>query len=244
MNPFSLRPISEQMVSPFFKNEENGSDALYQAVVLFYAGDFTTAGRHLDDLMLADPSDVRPAFFNALIPFLHFYFEDPVNKRHYESFKTRFQQFPKKSAGDGLGFLMTAGLYGYASLAALKADDPLNAARFGLEGWDYLKKIPEEADSGYSLIGRGLTSFLAGSAPFPVRISFVVQGVHASREEGIRLVRKAAALQSIVSADALLILTQLYPMVGETGMARYAAEALSTAYPGNAIYRQVLASLR
>lgn len=247
MHSFLLKPLRKEHIEPFRRPEEDSIyfDRLHKGVQAFYAGDFREAETLLTLCRDQQPDDVRAAFFDALIPFLEYYFLEENDGTAHNTFEQKLRSFPVHQAhsGSNLALLMTSGLYGYASMAALKASNYMDAARRGLEGWNYLRKIDGADDTGFSLIGRGLTSFLAGSAPFPVRLSFVAQGVHANKEEGIRLLRKAAESDSIVSTDAVLILTQLYPLLEEHGIARHLANELCRVYPENKIYRSVLEKL-
>jgi hypothetical protein len=244
----NLQPIHRRHLLPFSGDAslDSSGEQLFEAVSLFYAGDFDTASDILAALRSKDPQDIRPAFFDAMIPFLNSYFFETGSGSHTTAFEEKVKRFPvmRAKAGDLLARLLVSGVYGYASLHAIKRSQPFEAGTYGLEGWSYLRKVTTEDITGFSLIGRGLMAFLAGSAPFPVRLTFTAQGIEANREKGILMLEKAAQSDTVVSADAVLILSQLYPLIQEHAKAVLCARALCTVYPENAVYRKVLNDLK
>jgi hypothetical protein len=243
-----LQPLQEYHIAPFLADEQADAtfaSSLFDAVKHFYQGRFAASEQLLQACNQERPNDVRVAFFEAMIPFLNHYFFEESPGPEYARFVSKLNAFPSRKAksGDMLSMLLTSGVYGYASLGAIKNKNYFDAGRYGLEGWAYLRKLPETDATGLSAIGRGLMAFLAGSAPFPVRLTFTAQGVEASREKGLRYLEQAAASDSIVSADALLILSQLYPIVDEHRKARLCAALLCDTYPENAVFQKVRENL-
>jgi tetratricopeptide (TPR) repeat protein len=248
MISFQLQPLQMRHIRPFLDEADSENiyaAQLFQAVTHFYSGAFDEAAAVFQQLRGADPHDIRAAFFDALIPFLHSYFFEEESGTNTIAFQEKVARFPvlRAKSGDTLSRLLVSGVFGYASLHAIKRNKPFDAGTYGLEGWAYLKKVTTEDTTGFSLIGRGLMSFLAGSAPFPVRLTLSAQGIEANREKGILMLERAAQSDTIVSADAALILSQLYPLIQEPGKARHYAEELCRVYPENRVYQKVRQAL-
>lgn len=219
-------------------------DKLEQGIEYFYQTDWDKAASIFNELKLKNKEDPRAYFFHAMIPFWEYFFGGNSSEAAAR-FLERSQKAIEKSSNqlkenphDTTMVLMLSGLYGYRSLVAASEKNYQTALQSGITGFRYTRQLLAlDNDDPKALIGKGIFYYMAGTVPKELRWATNMMGIKGDKEEGLKILEKAATSDSYVSNDAKMILSYLYKNENRYAKALNHIEDLCEKYPNNIIFQ-------
>ncbi len=219
-------------------------DQLNAAITAFYQSQWSKSGQLLQELKKERPDDIRPWFFEAMIPFWKYFFggNNPADaKEFYQKSENAIQigtKHLKKEPSDTSVVLLLSGLYGYRSLAAANEKEYKIALQSGIKGFSYTRHLLMMDDNNpNALIGKGIFHYMIGSTPVELRWMTNLAGFSGSIKMGLEELTNAAESNSYVSTDAMMILCYLYNRDKKYQEALDYAQKLVKRYNDNIIFR-------
>jgi tetratricopeptide (TPR) repeat protein len=217
---------------------------LEQGIEYFYQTDWDKASSIFEELKTSDDSDPRAFFFHSMIPFWEYFFggnssEAAVrfmqrSEKAIEISSNRLKENPH----DTTMVLMLSGLYGYRSLVAANEKNYRTAIQSGITGFRYTRQLLALDDEDpKALIGKGIFYYMAGTVPKELRWATNMMGIRGDKEEGLKILEKAATSNSYVSNDAKMILSYLYKKEKKYSLALQHIEDLCQRYEENIIFQ-------
>lgn len=210
LSPNALAASQPAVTEPYEQKLERGIEYFYQT-------DWDHAASIFNDLKLKDESDPRAYFFHAMIPFWKYFFGG-----NSSGAATDFLNRSEKAIGisskrlndnphDTTMVLMLSGLYGYRSLVAASEKSYQTAIQSGMTGFRYTRQLLAlDNQDPKALIGKGIFYYMVGTVPKELRWTTNIMGIKGDKEEGLKILEKAATSESYVSNDAKMILAYLY----------------------------------
>lgn len=216
---------------------------LLKGIEAYYQTDWEEANYYFQKVKEMDSSDPRPYFFEAMMPFLEYFFIEQseslantfLNKseKALEISNQRLQESP----GDTTMVLLLSGLHGYRGLVAADQNKHRVALSSGLTGFNYTRKLlsinTERADAR---VGRGMFYYMVGSIPSGMKWAANIVGLSADIEDGFTELKKAAESNTYIRNDALMMLMYLYSREEKYSEALVYAEELTETLPENVIF--------
>ncbi len=219
-------------------------DQLNAAITAFYQSHWNKSGQLLRELKKERPEDIRPWFFEAMIPFWKYFFggnNPAAAKEFYQKSEKAIQvglKHLKKEPSDTSVVLLLSGLYGYRSLAAANEKEYKIALQSGIKGFSFTRHLLMMDDNNpNALIGKGIFHYMIGSTPVELRWMTNLVGFSGSVKMGLAELTKAADSNSYVSTDAMMILCYLYNRDKKYQEALDYAQKLVKRYNDNIIFR-------
>jgi len=219
------------------------NEILLDGIEAYYQTDWVKADILFQKVKDEDPSDPRPYFFEAMMPFLEYFFinqtEELANNflNKSEIAVEMSNEKLEKSPNDTTMVLLLSGLHGYRGLVAADQNNHRVALSSGLTGFNYTRKLlsinTERADAR---IGRGMFYYMVGSIPSGMKWAANIVGLNADTEDGFDELKKAAESDTYIRNDALMMLMYLYTREEQYANALQYAEQLSAALPNNVIF--------
>lgn len=219
------------------------NEALLDGIEAYYQTDWARANELFRRVKEEAPSDPRPYFFEAMMPFLEYFFIDQTEElagKFFEKSEIAVKmssQRLKESPSDTTMVLLLSGLHGYRGLVAADQNNHRVALSSGLTGFNYTRKLlslnTERADAK---IGRGMFYYMVGSIPSGMKWAANIVGLNANTEDGFNELKKAAKSDTYIRNDALMMLMYLYTREEQYANALHYAEQLTATLPTNAIF--------
>jgi tetratricopeptide (TPR) repeat protein len=103
-----------------------------------------------------------------------------------------------------------------------------------------LRKDPDYADA---YLATGLSKYIIGSTPAPIRWVLAIGGYSGDKKEGIRELELTAEKGRLLAPFARLLLTMAYLRQGNTARARQMLESLQEEFPENPLYAREIARI-
>ena len=103
-----------------------------------------------------------------------------------------------------------------------------------------LRKDPDYADA---YLATGLSKYIIGSTPAPIRWVLKIGGYAGDKKEGIRELELTAEKGRLLAPFARLLLTMAYLRQGDTARARQMLETLQEEFPENPLYAREIARI-
>ena len=190
---------------------------LDKGIEAFYQTHWDSASLVFDDLKGSHPKDPRAYFFDSMIPFWEYFFagQNPETAQNFlelsaeaiEKSNNRLRENPH----DTTMVLMLSGLHGYRSLVAAGEKEYRTAIQGGMTGYKYTRQLLSlDSEDPKALIGKGIFYYMIGSVPDELRWMTNMMGIKGDKEEGFKILEKAAKSDSYVSNDAKMVLVYLY----------------------------------
>jgi tetratricopeptide (TPR) repeat protein len=216
---------------------------LNSGIEAFYQTNWAKAGEIFTQMKQQYPEDPRPYFFEAMMPFLEYFFIDQSSELAEEFLEKselavdlstkKLEEFPD----DTTMVLMLSGLHGYRGLVAAGQNRHRIALSSGLTGFNYTRKLLSiDSDRPDAQIGRGMFFYMVGSIPSGMRWASNMIGLRAEIEDGFDELKMAAESDSYISNDAKMMLMYLYDKEKRYQEAFNYAEKLSNTLPDNVIF--------
>jgi tetratricopeptide (TPR) repeat protein len=216
---------------------------LNSGIEAFYQTNWEKAGEIFTQMKQQYPEDPRPYFFEAMMPFLEYFFIDQSSELAEEFLEKselavdlstkKLEEFPD----DTTMVLMLSGLHGYRGLVAAGQNRHRIALSSGLTGFNYTRKLLSiDSDRPDAQIGRGMFFYMVGSIPSGMRWASNMVGLRAEIEDGFDELKMAAESDSYISNDAKMMLMYLYDKEKRYEEAFNYAEKLSNTLPDNVIF--------
>lgn len=227
------------------QNEKNIElqEILLGGIEAYYQTDWVRADALFNKVKEQDPSDPRPYFFEAMMPFLEYFFIDQTEELANKFLQKSEQAVElsnerlKKSPSDTTMVLMLSGLHGYRGLVSADQKNHRVALSSGLTGFNYTRKLLSiDTDRADARIGRGMFYYMVGSIPNGMKWAANIVGLSAETEDGFNELKKAAESDTYIRNDALMMLMYLYNREEQYSQAIHYAEKLTTILPGNVIF--------
>ncbi len=222
---------------PFEQRLETG-------ITAFYRSDWNEARTVFSELKERDVNDLRPYFFEAMIPFWKYFFggEHPDDALDFleksEAAIKVGEEHIETNPDDITTVLMLGGLYGYRALVAAGEQQYRTALRSGANGYSYTRTLMR-MDSGNpdALIGQGVFNYMMGTIPGAVRWTANLFGLRGDKETGLELLEWAGQMDTHTSTDARIILTYIYHLEERYEDALRVVDVLVEEWPDNTIFR-------
>ncbi len=225
--------------------EGNGalSENLINGIEAYYQTEWEKAEAFFQKVKEEDPSDPRPYFFEAMMPFMEYFFieqsEELANKflRKSEIAVDLSSKRLEKSPNDTTMVLLLSGLHSYRGLIAADQKNHRVALSSGLTGFNYTRKLLSiDTDRADARIGRGMFYYMVGSIPSGMKWAANIVGLSADIQDGFYELKKAAESDTYIRNDALMMLMYLYTREGQYVKALHYAEQLTAKLPNNVIF--------
>lgn len=217
---------------------------LQKGIYAFYRADWDTARTVFQTLQSRKSDDLRPHFFEAMLPFWKYFFtgEDP---RYASEFLEKSQQAIQVGErrieavpDDTTTLLMMGGLYGYRGLVAASERQFRTALQSGASGLSYTRLLMNmSSENPDALIGQGMFHYMVGSIPREVRWLTSLFGLKGDRQTGIELLEQAAQKSAHTSTDASMMLVYIYKRDEQFDDAVRVSTQLVSRWPGNPIFQ-------
>jgi len=228
--------LDSERLGTLNKNLLDGIEAYYQT-------DWGEANHYFQKVKEEDPSDPRPYFFEAMMPFMEYFFIEQTetlansflekSEKAVELSSDRLEDSPN----DTTMVLLLSGLHGYRGLVAADQNNHRVALSSGLTGFNYTRKLlsidTERADAR---IGRGMFYYMVGSIPSGMKWAANIVGLSADIDDGFTELKKAADSNTYIRNDALMMLMYLYSREEQFVNALQYAEELTSTLPNNVIF--------
>lgn len=221
---------------------------LHEGINAFYRSDWQQARKLFRELQRKDDSDLRPFFFDAMVPFWKYFFagEDEAAAGEFlkisETALEVGQRRMNAQPHDTTVVLMMGGLHGYRGLVAAAEKQYRTAVRSGVDGYGFSRRLMNmNADNPDALIGQGVYNYMVGSVPREVRWLTSLMGLRGDRHKGLQKLEEASATSAHTASDARIILTYLYLRENRYHDAVRVVEPLTEKWPDNLIFRYYLA---
>jgi tetratricopeptide (TPR) repeat protein len=219
------------------------NENLLDGIESYYQTDWGKADHYFQMVKEEDPSDPRPYFFEAMMPFLEYFFVEQTetlanyflekSEQAVELSSERLEESPN----DTTMVLLLSGLHGYRGLVAADQNNHRVALSSGLTGFNYTRKLLSiDTDRADARIGRGMFYYMVGSIPSGMKWAANIVGLSAETEDGFAELKKAAESNTYIRNDALMMLMYLYSREEEYTKAVQYAEELTTTLPDNVIF--------
>ncbi len=229
------------------EKHENYSDIEYRlesAIHAFYQSHWEDAEAILDELTSSDPNDLRPYFFEAMLPFWKYFFagEEPeVAQRFLEKSQKAVRignEYLDQHPNDTTVVLMMGGLYGYRGLVAASEKQYRTALQSGANGFSFTRKLMS-MDSSHpdALIGQGVFNYMVGNIPREAKWLTSFAGLNGDKATGFEKLEEASQKSTHTSTDARMILTYLYQREERYDDALRVVSSLVEQWPDNIIFR-------
>lgn len=231
-----------------YSSSENEKKSLYEeklneAIGHYYETEWEESEAIFAWMMKENPDDPRPHFFQAMKPFMEYFFIEASSEnadRFLELSETAVdlsQRALRESPNDTTMVLMLSGLHGYRGLVAAGENRHRIALSSGLTGFNYTRRLLS-MDSGRpdARIGRGMFYYMVGSIPSGMRWASNMAGLRADIEDGFNELKKAAETETYLRNDAWMMLMYLYGKEERYEESLMYAEKLTDALPGNVIF--------
>jgi tetratricopeptide (TPR) repeat protein len=219
------------------------NENLLAGIEAYYQTDWGRAYHYFGKVKEMDPKDPRPYFFEAMMPFLEYFFieqsESLANsfldksEKAVELSTNRLEESPS----DTTMVMLLSGLHGYRGLVAADQNNHRVALSSGLTGFNYTRKLlsidTERADAR---IGRGMFYYMVGSIPSGMKWAAHMVGLSADTEDGFAELQKAAESNTYIRNDALMMLMYLYSREEMFDDALKYADILTSTLPENVIF--------
>ena len=120
---------------------------LLDGIEAYYQTDWEKANLYFQKVKDEDPSDPRPYFFEAMMPFLEYFFieqSETLANRFLEKSEIAVELSSKRledSPSDTTMVLLLSGLHGYRGLVAADQNNHRVALSSGLTGFNYTRKL-------------------------------------------------------------------------------------------------------
>jgi len=225
------------------KRDATLNENLFDGIEAYYQTDWEKANLYFQKVKEQDSSDPRPYFFEAMMPFLEYFFieqSETLAKSFLEKSKKAVELSTKRlkeSPNDTTMVLLLSGLHGYRGLVAADQNNHRVALSSGLTGFNYTRKLlsidTERADAR---IGRGMFYYMVGSIPSGMKWAANIVGLSADIEDGFAELKKAAESDTYIRNDALMMLMYLHSRDQNYTHAIEYAEELTTTLPKNVIF--------
>lgn len=217
---------------------------LNSAINAFYQSHWDKCRHLLKQLQEKSPNDIRPYFFDAMIPFWKYFFGGNQNKTANEFYQKSEKAIKvglknlKYQNSDTSVVLMLSGLYGYRSLVAANEKSYKIALQSGLHGFSYTRTLlMMNDDNPDALIGKGIFHYMIGSIPVELRWMTNIIGFSGNVSLGLSELKKAAESGGYSSTDAKMILCYLYNRSKNYQEALHYVKVLVDRYGDNIIFR-------
>ncbi len=223
-------------------------EIMYDGLDAFYQTDWKMAAEYFATLQKLEPDNPRGYFFSAMIPFWEYFFVDQ-NEDTAQNFMdaadvaiAKAEKKYKKNPDDVRLISMLSGLYGYKSLVASGENNVRTAIRNGRDGFNYTQLLLDRDETMPEIyIGRGMYHYMVGSVPRGLRWLVRLFGLNGDTHKGFAELKKAAASEGYIRADAKMILAYLFNKEGEHEKAIDYLEELIDEFPRNQIFHFVYA---
>lgn len=239
-----LLSSSAGSLSAFSGMPDTYDQKLDQGIESFYQTNWDKAATIFEELKARDEDDPRAYFFHAMIPFWEYFFGGKSSQaasdflersgKAIEVSSNRLDENPH----DTTMVLMLSGLYGYRSLVAASEKNYQTAIQSGMTGFRYTRQLLALDDEDpRALIGKGIFYYMVGTVPKELRWATNIMGIKGDKQEGLRILEKAATSDSYVSNDAKMILSYLYKSEGMYASALKHIKDLCQRYEENIIFQ-------
>lgn len=226
------------------------SELLPQAIMSFYEADWNKSSVLFQRLKLQNKYDLRPYFYEAMIPFWNYFFGGSSIEKADEFLQLSDiaiqvgEQQLKFAPNDTSAILLLSGLHGYRSLVAAQEKRYRTAMNSGITGYSYTKTLMTmDNNDPNTLMGQGVFNYMMGSIPSEIRWMARLTGLTGDKQHGLMLLERAALADSHVSNDARMFLAYLYERDQEYVKAISHLEILAKKYPSNPIFYFNLAKI-
>jgi len=225
------------------ENEWSLNQTLFEGIEAYYQTEWGKADRLFQKVKEEDPSDPRPYFFEAMMPFLEYFFIEQTPELANEFLEKSeiavelSNERLEKSPSDTTMVLLLSGLHGYRGLVAADQKNHRVALSSGLTGFNYTRKLLSiDTDRADARIGRGMFYYMVGSIPSGMKWAANIVGLSADTEDGFSELKKAAESDTYIRNDALMMLMYLYTREEQFSNALHYAEQLTATLPDNVIF--------
>jgi len=216
---------------------------LLDGIEAYYQTDWEKANLYFQKVKDEDPSDPRPYFFEAMMPFLEYFFieqSESLANRFLEKSEIAVELSSERledSPSDTTMVLLLSGLHGYRGLVAADQNNHRIALSSGLTGFNYTRKLLSiNTDRADARIGRGMFYYMVGSIPSGMKWAANIVGLSADIDDGFDELKKAAESNTYIRNDALMMLMYLYSREEQYKDALQYAEELTSTLPDNVIF--------
>ena len=216
---------------------------LLDGIEAYYQTDWGKANLYFQKVKDEDPSDPRPYFFEAMMPFLEYFFieqSESLANRFLEKSEIAVELSSERledSPSDTTMVLLLSGLHGYRGLVAADQNNHRIALSSGLTGFNYTRKLLSiNTDRADARIGRGMFYYMVGSIPSGMKWAANIVGLSADIDDGFDELKKAAESNTYIRNDALMMLMYLYSREEQYRDALQYAEELTSTLPDNVIF--------
>ena len=216
---------------------------LLDGIEAYYQTDWGKANLYFQKVKDEDPSDPRPYFFEAMMPFLEYFFieqSESLANRFLEKSEIAVELSSERledSPSDTTMVLLLSGLHGYRGLVAADQNNHRIALSSGLTGFNYTRKLLSiNTDRADARIGRGMFYYMIGSIPSGMKWAANIVGLSADIDDGFDELKKAAESNTYIRNDALMMLMYLYSREEQYKDALQYAEELTSTLPDNVIF--------
>jgi len=216
---------------------------LLDGIEAYYQTDWGKANLYFQKVKDEDPSDPRPYFFEAMMPFLEYFFieqSESLANRFLEKSEIAVELSSERledSPSDTTMVLLLSGLHGYRGLVAADQNNHRIALSSGLTGFNYTRKLLSiNTDRADARIGRGMFYYMVGSIPSGMKWAANIVGLSADIDDGFDELKKAAESNTYIRNDALMMLMYLYSREEQYKDALQYAEELTSTLPDNVIF--------
>ena len=216
---------------------------LLDGIEAYYQTDWEKANLYFQKVKDEDPSDPRPYFFEAMMPFLEYFFieqSESLANRFLEKSEIAVELSSERledSPSDTTMVLLLSGLHGYRGLVAADQNNHRVALSSGLTGFNYTRKLLSiNTDRADARIGRGMFYYMVGSIPSGMKWAANIVGLSADIDDGFDELKKAAESNTYIRNDALMMLMYLYSREEQYKDALQYAEELTSTLPDNVIF--------
>ena len=217
---------------------------LQRGIYAFYRAEWDTARTVFQTLQNRNSDDLRPHFFEAMLPFWKYFFagEDSQDALDFlEKSEQAIQVGIRRIEAvpdDTTTLLMMGGLYGYRGLVAASERQFRTALQSGASGLNYTRLLMNmSAENPDALIGQGMFHYMVGSIPREVRWLTSLFGLKGDRQTGIDLLEQASRKSSHTSTDASMMLVYIYKRDEQYDDAVRVSTQLVASWPDNPIFK-------
>ena len=219
-------------------------DILELGIEAFYQADWDEAQAVFEELRNRDASDLRPWFFEAMVPFWKYFFagQDSEMAREFLDWSGKAVEVGDRRLsnvpGDTTAILMMGGLHGYRGLVAASEREFRTAMRSGAAGYSFTRKLMQmSSENPDALIGQGVYHYMVGTIPDGARWLTNMAGLRGDKLTGFSKLEEAAERNSHTRTDARMILTYLYHQEEKYEDALRVSSLLVDDWPENEIFR-------
>lgn len=240
---FSNRLVGAVPDSLSSERDASLNQNLLDGIEAYYQTDWGKADLYFQKVKDGDPSDPRPYFFEAMMPFLEYFFieqSETLANRFLEKSEIAVELSSDRledSPNDTTMVLLLSGLHGYRGLVAADQNNHRIALSSGLTGFNYTRKLLSiNTDRADARIGRGMFYYMVGSIPSGMKWAANIVGLSADIDDGFAELKKAAESNTYIRNDALMMLMYLYSREEQYTDALQYAEELTSTLPDNVIF--------